>query len=582
MKNQKLYSANWHLHLGLLTIYGLLFYMVYTIITTINHGFDFTDEGYYLLSIQNNYNPAYALPQWYIIFRNIFGFLGLDIITVRWIRLVLTIATSLIFSSSLWFIYRQLNHKKATPLNFLLTAGLVTIGSLMCYCWLPQSPSYNDLTQYIVFTSISFSIASTFSKPPFKHPFVPIILAFVAGFIASVVSITKLSVTPMLFVILIVIVLVFAYLNRIAKSRKWMIICGLLCGMGFSTSLILIYPQTRQFFTNLPMTLMFYQNISSGYDSQSLMQGMYIALESAAHMLLLATVSFFIYFILNRLIKKWISDHLLVGATSIFLLTLIFYIIITGHIPTGRINLILPIAFISFFAMVSIIKANWKQNKLIIIGFSLFLILAPLLFTFGTNRMLMMAAFSYLGFWFFPVGLFSHQFSKSSYLVVLAFLLLASLTRFNEAYTNYAYRQPPREKQNTLFAYRNSSIQIDEARAAYLSRLRTSLGKAGFKKGDYILGFYKIPGIVYLMEGQALGGFIWDNKLDRIFCANVSAEDINPQKGLFIIQIEPPSDETKYWLKKEGINLDFFQITDSIQTPPEAQFKNKWTYIYRQ
>jgi len=68
----------------------------------INKGFDFTDEGYYILGYQQGQEIGFCVSFFHLIIRKVFAWLSLDVIDTRSIRLVLTILSSLFFSIGLW------------------------------------------------------------------------------------------------------------------------------------------------------------------------------------------------------------------------------------------------------------------------------------------------------------------------------------------------------------------------------------------------------------------------------------------------------------------------------------------------
>lgn len=110
------------------------------------HGFDLTDEGFYLLSYRwwrddhRNFTGAAYL------YGPVFQLLGWDIAGLRLVRLLTVVAVHLIFG---WTVMRWLRPRRpaAAPTRLWEAAGtaaIVAAGGAI-YGWLPQSPGYNDV-----------------------------------------------------------------------------------------------------------------------------------------------------------------------------------------------------------------------------------------------------------------------------------------------------------------------------------------------------------------------------------------------------------------------------------------------------
>lgn len=114
---------------------------------TANHGFDTSDEGFYLLSYRwwsTNFRTFTGVQYLY---GPVFEWLGYDIAALRLVRLVTVVATHLVFG---WAFMAWLRRRRpsAVASRWWEAAGIAAIVAAggMIYSWLPLSPGYNDVS----------------------------------------------------------------------------------------------------------------------------------------------------------------------------------------------------------------------------------------------------------------------------------------------------------------------------------------------------------------------------------------------------------------------------------------------------
>lgn len=118
-----------------------------TAIVTATHGFDTTDEGFYLLSYRWwQENPRNFSGVQYL-YGPVFDLLGRDIAALRIFRLLTVLTAGAVFG---WSFMRWLRLRRpAAPASRLWeVAGTVAITAAggLIYGWIPATPAYNDIT----------------------------------------------------------------------------------------------------------------------------------------------------------------------------------------------------------------------------------------------------------------------------------------------------------------------------------------------------------------------------------------------------------------------------------------------------
>lgn len=570
------YTGNWHLYLGLVGTVITCGYLAFHILGNIHRGFDFTDEGFYLLSLQENYNPKYTLSAWHLVFRKVFGFMELNPINVRYIRFGLALVSALVLTSSVWVLIKSHRARQTSIVHFFMLLGMSVLATLMSYCTLPQSPSYNDLSMNLIYISVGLVLASLANW----STLVSFVLALLGGFISFWTVPVKLSIAPILVCVLAFLILGLGYLFNTNNRKKIMLLCALFIGVCFGAGIAWTDNDLRHFLTYIPMSFDLLQGASNGHDSHALLESVREGVRKLLRLGFMATVVYLMFGFFWRLLKNKLSKNYLEPVLGL-LLAVVSVLVIVRFLPIGRSNFLLPIAFFSIYSIIAVLYAHrGEKKKFIIFLLGLFVVAAPLMFSFGTNRLLMMAACGFLAFWFLPLVVFSHKLPKFMFIVVLLFMLYSVYDTFNNWHVTAPYRQPVLATQDQEFEFRDTKLLLDKPRADYLEELRGKLLEIDYRQCDYVLGFYKVPGLVYLLEGEALGGLLWDEANLSTYCANLREHKLEQKKNFYIIQNQPPSEELVACLKTKTIDLNKFYIMDSVKTVPELRLTNEWTYIY--
>lgn len=133
-------------HLTLAALALLLGFIVAVAWWARNRGFDFTDEGVYLLSLRRPGNAFLGYTQFHLVVDFILGPVNPSIVGYRILRLALVAGSSAIFGYAL---HRMLHARFPAIRGHLpwrsVSILFVTVMGLLGYTWLPQTLSYNGM-----------------------------------------------------------------------------------------------------------------------------------------------------------------------------------------------------------------------------------------------------------------------------------------------------------------------------------------------------------------------------------------------------------------------------------------------------
>jgi hypothetical protein len=116
----------------LIFIVLLLGLVIIVIIFSIFRGFDFSDEGGYLLSYKNTNLYQGGIYNYHIIISNLTGFLNPGIKAYRWMTIITNLLSSSVLAFGLYKWLKSNNKKTNVYLNFIFIFSFVAIGNTLC------------------------------------------------------------------------------------------------------------------------------------------------------------------------------------------------------------------------------------------------------------------------------------------------------------------------------------------------------------------------------------------------------------------------------------------------------------------
>jgi len=190
---------------------------------TSSRGFDYTDEGFYLLSYRWWNTELRTFTGSQFVYGPVFQLLGYNIASLRLFRLLTIIGASAAFGWTFmrWLRLRRPNAPATSWWEGAGTAAIVASAG-MSYSWLPLSPGYNDLSMLgaLVVVAAVLKVAADVDRDRTIPAWVPLSIGPVA--FAMLIAKWSSSGLTLLVVALVAVVLVApAGARQIARVAAW-------------------------------------------------------------------------------------------------------------------------------------------------------------------------------------------------------------------------------------------------------------------------------------------------------------------------------------------------------------------------
>lgn len=210
-----------------LLVNGISIFIIFSFLFMMNKGFSISasDEGFYMLNQDKNQELGKTITYFGLLFKK-FDF---SIITLRFIRLILTLISCCVFSTGI-YIYLKKNKKNISHLGILVS--VVNLLLLYTFIWGPKTLSYNHISNSFCFIIIGLLFWSFNLK---RAEFVFLLIGSSLYFI----FISKFT-TSLLFFGLILI-LQFIEFNKISPVQKVINISILISGFLITSFLFYNY-----------------------------------------------------------------------------------------------------------------------------------------------------------------------------------------------------------------------------------------------------------------------------------------------------------------------------------------------------
>jgi len=506
--------------------------MISIILWGMNKGFDITDEGYYLLSYQKDFISDIDVRFHQNIIKLLFGWVDLNIINVRILRLVLTILSSYIFSFGFykWSKFYFSFPKHITFPTFFL---LILISALSSYGFGPQSLSYDSLSAFLFISSagILFFMISAINYNFHTYFYV---CSMIIGIILSVQTFVKISAAiPLIFSFFALII----FLKDIGFNNK--IKLGISITIGLIVGYFLYSMLIQNIFIVIDNFMLAKSTFHSSIHGYGYIDFFKLVLKAFYQLVGLFLISF-ILASGHILLKKITKSKTVFITLGIFLIYFLFSSLILIYIFQGRNVFIIPAFMIIAYSLIfsfsnnKIVIAGINKNRLIVITF---LLLIPFIGAFGTNTSLLAKAIFFLPFWF-SLTLCLFNFNKATDIIfrnyIFYLITVFSVYFLINGYVFHPYRIAPLTSQKySINNLTGQQILVDKRSELFLSEFKNLLIKNGFIEGDPIIACSTIPGLVYLFKGNSPGGLLWRTNWNLYFL-NLNLQRIKGKKPIVI------------------------------------------------
>ncbi|MCP9199879.1 hypothetical protein MKO06_08180 [Gramella sp. GC03-9] len=506
-----------------------LFGVIFIILTiSINRGFDFTDEGGFLLSYKNVETYRGGIYNYHIIINKLTEWLKPGLIAYRWFSIVITLVSSLILTMGL---YRWLNNfyrKDRLFLKFLFLFFYTSIGNFLFYFPGILTIYNNTLTNFflqastgivlilfardgrrsldlknitLLFSLGLFSIFSFFVKFPtgvIQIGLYPLIIFF---YFYQRSLIEKLNLIFIFF--LGVFTGALAYFSIFQAASEWYInffreynilsdhsSTILLKGYLFEFYAFIIFVIKYFSWLVLIPLLIVFQNKFNGKINSVKLRVLRIFILFSFFSVLIGELFYFGFHRSMFTNQNWVN-------TYFYLMVIILQIILLGTLvlrKNGNIRQLLSDHF----------------KKILVISL---LIVSPFIGALGTANPIFANSLIHSASWFAVYLILSVHLTAiiNKQLIFLIFILLPALITtsqivdgnlFSPYYSVFNQNKSDffRQTEKVENIPQLDQIYVDEKTKTFLTQLKEILDKNNFKDGDPIIGFH-VPGVVFLLNG---------------------------------------------------------------------------------
>lgn len=245
---------------------------------TAGHGFDVTDEGFYLLSYRWWSTALYTYTGVQYLYGPLFEGLGYSIAALRLLRLATIVGASAVFGWTFMGWLRQRRPRApATRLWEIAGAAVIVACGGMDYSWIPLSPGYNDVSLLggLLGASVVLRIATHVDRGKPVPPWVP---AAIGPVVVAAALAKWSSAAPTFLMLGVVAVIVVARRGRreVARLAVW-------AGAGVLVSVGLLQLFVVPLNQALPQMLAASRQVAAGANAPTALFGMYT--RTAGHVI---------------------------------------------------------------------------------------------------------------------------------------------------------------------------------------------------------------------------------------------------------------------------------------------------------
>ena len=532
---------------------------------SMNRGFDITDEGYYLLSYQNNYQGGTELIKSHEIVTLMSRGNGPDIIEARLMRLTLSLISGIIFALCFFYLLKRLDKEKNSKGDFFTILLITLTGILGSYSINPQAISYNSLT--LILSVLITSILLLFMELTLNRGsrFLRVLVLIPAGLLLGTMFFVKFTSAIALFVTASVFV-VAVNIKSIRESLLFIAALALSL-IGSMVIYAMINVELKNFISgifNIAVGLVDTQSPSNtrGLLFQALIIGSTLVKLAAA--LIIGSGLGFIYLRFQKLKdslmdKKKKLSRLINAGFILFSFLFIFSVFYAEVLDFNNFSLQIFIIVITFFLVLAGESFQFRdfisnQKAILLMLF----ILVPFSISFGTDVPYMRHLLFSLMFIFCIPFLFYNSYHSNIFSwLFISLSILATIFIFNNNYLN-PYRMSRIDKYNV--SINNNPVITEKVKfkpdeANDLEKIAGILVQHGYKRGDNLIAAYRIPGLVYLLGGTQPGGMLWGQQVEGLFLKNLGQYSQESLKKTIIITRKPLNEAFINFLGEKGINF---------------------------
>ncbi len=567
-------------------------------------GFDFTDEGLYLLVYQHPHEFPDSYTSYHRVGSIVYDLVGGNIIALRLVGFFLTALTTLYFSYALtWFLAnKQLSLFENRNEQILL--HIAVQGSVLsAYCWLPPTPNYNTMAGIGMLLSCG-GILAFFSSKNLQGSITKMsfgILAMGSGLIlaflakgSSAVGIAVISFLllgacsliefkeKLIFVALVSLTVVagafclFFFMPGLFASWEFFLgsLAALTEGNGAREIILRHWQESMDFAMRHLRSFVFPVLLALGVAIFARCRLFEQSRETKEKMVFWMVVGVLIAEVVLLIVRDVFSAGIqgrtksFIGYSSVFLLLLTLRVGLPGLVKSTSFQVGGFLVFLLWLAVLPFVTAAGTTHKIFI---NALLHAAPL-----SAGILILAASIDKGL-------------RKAVVLPWAGLLLGLLgfCQFLMGFVVTPYRTAPKWTQTipVEVGVPGTVLKLDPASAECIQKTKAILASAGFQPGDDILALYGLPGLVYAVGGVSpQRPWFFDNYGQIGHEENLGALKRIPVERIsksFIIHTKSNTIAIEQLEKCKVSFSESFQQIGEIVIPPKNTSADIWSSVKR-
>lgn len=578
-------------------IWLLFISMMVVLVWGMNKGFDFSDEGFSLLSLTNGQEQGMEIMPVYVVLQKLFSAFNPGVVFYRLLRLMLFLTGMAIFVTGLISYLRRIAPETNWPL-FSITYPIAVLCGLINYSIFYQSLSYNSLTFILILIASGFLLKSLSHSGNASQNRVSL-LQMAVGLSCGILFQVKLSSG-----ILLSVASLFLLVTSIPEKekRKFILETIVVFVSGFSVSLLLLYvagSSPVEFAANFKMA----SAILPGHQFSQLLEVYRDDLEKNFLDVIMYHKSFLLMPVVLWLMYRYEFMKMFVLTVIFCCILLIMKFIDQGWYKSGMegissasmVYILLIWFYIVFilmeFIFILMIKKNKPTTSSLLRSWPVFLLLffCPFAASAGTNNPISVHITQFLFFWIILLLIFIKIIADQNCLTkfvsaLLALMLLLMVSaQFLYGYIRSPYRLNQALNHQTIkleAGTRSGSLLLDETTCNFVNTIMNILKQHGYHDGDYhALSLYSYPGLVYLSGANSPGaawyfsdGYEGNDKANCFMISKTKMADLK-RTVIFLDNYEPVSAEFSECLKSKGILFpENYFCADSVVVPDSAAY----------
>ncbi len=557
--------------------------LVATLVWAARRGFDLTDEGYYLQLIARPGDAPAVATQFNRLVVLLTGGWDVGIIGYRLAGMTWLVGSAILLAAGLRAVLRTFHAQifSALPSRTVLFAFIAVLG-LLGYAWLPLTPSYNILAAVLAQMAVGLTLFSLCRRGgPVGASAGAAVFEVMTGLSLALLFFVKWPAAPAVAMLMVVLVV-----GVLGWGRSPVPIALFL---GSTFLWLLIITQGTAWFSLEDLFAGIRRTSASGHEPLELLaqyvsdltEGL-VAATLGEPIRLVALVVLFTGGLSKRPSRSgWLNPYravTFVGAVYLlFELRDAPYFARTA-IPSFLVSVLVAVPIVAIVLVVTSRTNTGGEGQrlkpvrwLLVVLFCL-----PLAVSLGTDNSIflgsLVAAAGYGGFLVVALAAMGIRWRGPSNLrdglalPVLGVVLAAQV--FHGVVVD-PYRLPtPRweQTQSVNGIARMRGILLDPAGATFIEDVhRVVLEDTGFRPGERIVAFAKLPGLVYMLDGVGPGQ-LWiqppETGRQGAACASMYADAASVSLTRLILQNDRPSAELEHCLRElvPGYPQDFVVV----------------------